>query len=92
VSLPASRCHVCERPRDGWARDEGLRVAIRNGLIVPACHSCWFMWPDDHKASWPRGGFGDARSTWIASLTAGVRVEVSGDGLRLLPVAEKRAA
>jgi hypothetical protein len=42
---------------------EGLRViGIRNGLVVPACLRCWFIWPDDHKL-YPAVGYGRTGGT-----------------------------
>jgi hypothetical protein len=63
-----TRCHICKQPcvrefeppfgevpavtePDVWT------VAIRNGLYVDACFSCWFLWPDKHKL-WPEIGYG----------------------------------
>ena len=51
----AHRCHICERPREH--EDEQYLVALRNGLYLPACFRCWFMWPDVHKV-WPAEGYG----------------------------------
>ena len=66
------RCHICTQAcvrevepafgdhlpavtvPDVWT------VAMRNGLYVDACHSCWFKWPDDHKL-FPPTGFGSPR-------------------------------
>lgn len=62
------RCHICERPLDhdhdphapvGHYADERRQVAMRNGLYVDACWSCWFKWPDERKI-WPTFGFGRA--------------------------------
>jgi hypothetical protein len=39
-------CHICRRPIPD---DEQRKLVIRNGLIVHACHRCWFLWPDTHK-------------------------------------------
>jgi hypothetical protein len=59
VALTGNRhCHVCERARDKRARLEDVQVHLRNGLAVPACWRCWFLWPDEHKATWPSVGFG----------------------------------
>jgi hypothetical protein len=55
--LSAHRCAVCERPRDEWAIEEGLRVAFRNHLLFEACEACWGKWPDGHK-TFPSRGFG----------------------------------
>lgn len=64
-----TRCGVCERwvvhdhdpyysenDPGHYAGDHYL-VALRNGRYVDACWSCWFRWPDAHKA-WPEIGFG----------------------------------
>lgn len=51
--MSASRCHVCDRPREDWE----CLVAMRNGLYVEACWSCWFRWPDGFK-TFPAVGFG----------------------------------
>lgn len=55
--MSARLCHICERPRDEWAIEEGLLVAYRNGLYHEACESCWGKWPDSHK-TFPARGFG----------------------------------
>ena len=57
-----TRCHVCKRPcthevepafgeLPAVTEPDVWTVAIRNGLYVDACFSCWFMWPDRHKLS-----------------------------------------
>lgn len=64
-----TRCVICTRPvghdRDPYylktdsrhyANDAHL-VAMRNGLYVEACWSCWMRWPDEHK-TWPDVAFG----------------------------------
>jgi hypothetical protein len=60
------RCHICERPLEhdhdehqpkGHYADDAYLVAMRNGLYVDACWSCWMRWPDEHK-TWPAVGFG----------------------------------
>jgi hypothetical protein len=60
---------VCKRPVDhDWApyyaendrehySDDQWTVALRNGLYVDACWTCWFGWPDEHKLFSP-GRFG----------------------------------
>jgi len=49
------RCHICERRCTD--EDEPYNVAMRNGLYVDACWSCWMRWPDEHKR-FPPVGFG----------------------------------
>jgi hypothetical protein len=68
------RCHICERPLE--PDDEPLHVALRNGIYFPACHRCWFMWPDAHKL-FPPVGFG----RWPASVErrSTVRLDEVGD-------------
>jgi hypothetical protein len=74
-----NRCHICERPRE--PEDEEYEVAMRNGLYVPACWSCWMRWPDEHKL-WPAKGFGHwpADSSEVVPRT--VRLEDVVDDLR----------
>ena len=51
--MSASRCHICDRPREDWHE----LVAMRNRLYVEACWACWLKWPDEHK-TFPSRGFG----------------------------------
>jgi hypothetical protein len=89
--MTASFCHVCDRSRDQQARDEDVQVFIRSGMAVPTCWRCWFLWPDEHKATWPSEGFGRVREPQAS--TGEVRlVMVAGGGLLCLPVDDGRRA
>ena len=55
-------CHICgarcERETTPAAFGAPARlepdvwwIRLRNGAPFPACHRCWFMWPDTHKIS-----------------------------------------
>ena len=60
MSVRYGRCHICGRqcvrevePAVGESRaalePDRWTVALRNGLHVDACLSCWMKWPDAHK-------------------------------------------
>jgi hypothetical protein len=89
---PATFCHICERERDEWALDEDLYVALSNGLIVPACESCWQLWPHDHKATWPAFGLGRVPEEPLPAGSYVRLVERPGGGFQFVVETERRAA